>query len=292
MFKKILKITGIVIGVIVVFVAGFVLKAYVSVGNRMDKSYSVVPQAIDLKTDSATLAYGARLADVKGCTECHGADLGGKIFIDDPALAHLIAPNLTKGKGGLPQSYSQEDWVLALKHGIRKNEKPLLFMPSHEFTLLSEEDMSAMIAYCMQIPVVDREFPEGNSIGLLGYILTDLGKVPLLPAEMIDHNRTLVKSVKAEVSVAYGKYLSTSCQGCHRENMKGGEPVAPGFPVVADISSTGHAGKWTDEQFMQTLRTGVTPEGKVLKPAEMPWPMAKNFTNDELKALHLYLNSL
>ena len=114
----------------------------------------------------------------------------------------------------------------------------------------------------------------------------------MFPAEMIDHERPLIKEVKAEVSIDFGKYLSTSCQGCHRENMKGGEPVAPGYPVVADISSTGNPGKWTDEQFIHTLRTGVTPEGKVLKPEEMPWTMAKEFNDIELKALHLYLNSM
>jgi mono/diheme cytochrome c family protein len=292
MVKKILKITGIVLGIMVVLAAGFFLKAYISVESRRSTHYSVVTQPLNINRDSATLALGARLVKVKGCTDCHGSDLGGKVFVDDPKLAHLIAPNLTKGKGGLAQDYDVEDWTLALKHGIRKDEKPLLFMPSQEFTFLSEQDMGAIIAYCTSLPEIDREFPEGNTLGALGYILTDMDKLPLFPAEMIDHNRKLIKEVKAEVSIEYGKYLSTSCQGCHRENMKGGEPVAPGFPVVADISSTGHAGKWSDEQFIETLRTGKTPEGKILKPQEMPWTMAKEFTDTELKALHLYLNSL
>lgn len=292
MVKKILKVTGIVLGGIVVLAAGFFAKAYISVESRRHTHYDVVTQPISINHDSATLALGARLVKAKGCTECHGNDLGGKVFIDDGALAHLVAPNLTKGKGGLAADYTVEDWVLALKHGTRKDEKPLLFMPSQEFTFLSEQDMGAIIAYCVSLPKVDREFTEKNTLGPLGYILTDMDKLPLFPAEMIDHNRKLVKEVKAEVSVEYGKYLSTSCQGCHRENMKGGEPVAPGFPVVADISSTGNAGTWTDEQFIETLRTGKTPEGKILKPEEMPWTMAKEFTDTELKALHLYLNSL
>lgn len=292
MLKKILKITGIVVGAIVTIVAGFYIKAYVSVEGRRSAHFKVVPQEFAISRDSAAIASGARLIKAKGCTDCHSDDLGGKVFVDDPALGRIIASNLTKGKGGLPSNHNITDWVLALKHGIRRDEKPLLFMPSHEFTMLSQQDMGAIIAYCQQIPTVDREFPEGNSIGPLGYVLTDLGKLPLFPAEMIDHNRSLVKEVKAEVSIEFGKYLSTSCQGCHRENMKGGDPIAPGFPVVADISSTGNAGKWTDEQFINALRTGVTPEGKVLNPAEMPWTMAKEFTDVELKALHLYLNSL
>jgi len=292
MIKKILKVTGIILGIVVIAAAAFFFKAYMGVESRRNTHYKVTPPVLELRSDSATLALGSRLIKAKGCTECHGADLGGKVFVDDGGLGHLIAPNLTKGKGGLPDSHNVEDWVLALKHGIRRDEKPLLFMPSHEFTLLSEADMGAIISYISQAPTVDRAFPEGNTLGPLTYILTDLGKLPLFPAEMIDHERDLVKEVKTEISVDFGKYLSTSCQGCHRENMKGGEPIAPGFPVVADISSTGHPGQWTDEQFIQTLRTGVTPEGKTLKPEEMPWPMAKEFTDVELKALHLYLNSL
>jgi mono/diheme cytochrome c family protein len=291
MLKKIFKVTGIILGVIVVIVAGYYLKAWLSVESRLDQRYDVEPQVMVIQPDSAMLTTGKRLSAVKGCTECHGADLGGKPLIEGGPLGYLVSGNLTKGKGGLPRDYDISDWVRALKHGVGRDRKPLLFMPSHEFTLLSEYDMAAIIAYCAQVPEVDREFPQ-NDLGPLAYVLTDLGKLPLIPAEMIDHSRTLIKEVKAELTAEYGKYLATSCQGCHRENMKGGEPVAPGFPVVADISSTGNPGRWTDEQFIETLRTGVTPEGKVLKPSEMPWTMAKEFNDLELKALHLYLNSL
>jgi mono/diheme cytochrome c family protein len=281
-----------VLGVLIAIVAIFYAKVYFSTESRINKVYTVTPQQLDFNPlDSTLLASGQRLVTTKGCNDCHGEDLGGKIFVDDPALGLLVAQNLTKGKGGLPQDHNITDWVLALKHGIRKNGKPLLFMPSHEYTLLSEQDMTAIIAYCLQLPNIDRDLPD-HKLGPVGRILTDLGKLPLLPVEMIDHNRMLVKEVKAEVSVDYGKYLSIACQGCHRENMKGGDPVAPGFPPVANISSTGNPGKWTDDQFMQTLRTGTTPEGKVLKPSEMPWTMTKAYSDTELKALHLYLNSL
>ncbi|MCD9015319.1 cytochrome c [Parachryseolinea silvisoli] len=291
MFRKIIKIAGIILGVIVVVIAGFFTKAYISVEGRRNAQYTLDVQQVPISTDSAILAHGARLAKAKGCTECHGVDLGGKVFIDDPALGRIVAVNLTKGKGGL-SGYTKTDWIRALKHGVNREGKPLLIMPSEEFTLLTEQDMGAIISYCAQVAPVDREFPESSSLGPLGYLLTDLGKLSLFPVEKIDHNRPLVKEVKAEVSLAYGKYLSTSCQGCHRENMKGGDPIAPGFPPVMDISSSGRPGKWNDEQFIATLRSGTTPEGHTLNPAEMPWTMAKEFTDLELKALHLYLNSL
>jgi mono/diheme cytochrome c family protein len=291
MIKKILKFTGIFLGVITLVVLVYYAKVYITTEQRLHKRYDVQLQSFDIKKDSASLALGARLVKTKGCAGCHSADLGGKIFVNDAAFGVLSAANLTKGKGGRPSNYSEMDFVRALKHGLRQDGTALIFMPAHEYTLLSETDMGAIIAYCSTLPKVDRELPEAN-LGPLAKVLADLGKLKLFPAELIDHTRKLVKEVKAEMTIEYGQYLSTSCQGCHRETMKGGEPVAPGYPVVADITSTGHPGKWTDEQFIKTLRTGVTPEGKVLKPEQMPWPMAKELTDLELKALHLYLNSL
>src|SRR6187401_3397927 len=110
MLKRILKITGIIVGLLVVVVVGFYTKAYFSVEGRRSTHYKVLSQALPIKTDSATLAHGARLIKAKGCTDCHSADLGGKVFIDDAPLGHIVAPNLTKGKGGLPADHSSEDW--------------------------------------------------------------------------------------------------------------------------------------------------------------------------------------
>jgi cytochrome c553 len=292
MIKKIFKGLGIFIGVVVVLVALFYAKVYYSTEKRKNRTYHVSIPAMNITADSASLLKGKRLTVVKGCVDCHGADLSGKIMADDIALGRLTSANLTRGKGGLPSTHTTSDWILALKHGIRKDGKPLIFMPSHEFTLLSQEDMSAIIGYVQQIPAVDNELPP-IEIGPLSRVLSEVDEdFVLFPAELIDHNRMQIQSVKAEVSIEYGEYLSTSCKGCHKATMKGGESIAPGYPIVADITSTGHPGKWTEEQFITTLRTGVTPEGKVLNPEFMPWPMAKEFTDTELKALRTYLVSL
>lgn len=293
MLKKILKITGIVLGGLIGIALLYYIKAYVSTEKRINKVYSVIPEALTITYDSASLKKGEHLIAVKGCTGCHNQDLGGKVLMDSPhTIGVFTAKNLTRGKGGLPQAYDQKDWILALKHGLRRDGKALFYMPSHEFAKLSEADMAAVIAYCTTVPKVDKVLPE-SEVGPLGRILTDLDKVPLLSAEKIDHNARLVKEVTPEVSVAYGKYLSVSCQNCHLEHMKGGEALLPGFPVPADISSTGMAGKWTDEQFISTFRSGTTPEGKILNAKKMPCKKpVEAYTDTELKALHLYLKSL
>ena len=42
---------------------------------------------------------------------------------------------------------------------------------------------------------------------------------------------------------------------------------------------------------MKAIRTGVRPDGRVLS-AAMPWPYAKNMTDDELRATWMYIHSL
>jgi mono/diheme cytochrome c family protein len=206
-------------------------------------------------------------------------------------IGTFATKNLTKGKGGLPADFSVSDWILAMKHGVRRDGTPLYLMPSHELSHLTEKDMAAIIAYCTQLPAVDRE-PKKFRVGPLGIVLSEFGLIPLLPAEFTDHEIQFPKEVKAEVSAVYGKYLSTICINCHGQNMKGGESPVPGGKYVADISSTGNPGNWTHEEFITTLHTGVTPEGKNLKPEEMPWTITKNFTEDELTALHMYLKTI
>jgi hypothetical protein len=40
------------------------------------------------------------------------------------------------------------------------------------------------------------------------------------------------------------------------------------------------------------VRTGVTPEGETLDPEMMPWKSIGQFSDDELKAIWLYINSV
>jgi len=291
MTGRILRGIGYAIAAFLLLIVGIYAKAYFAVEKRLSKTYEVTIQPRSLQTDSSIVAEGKRLAQTKDCGGCHGADLGGKIWLDNPLLGKIVAPNLTKGEGGLPPDYSANDWLRALKHGLKRELTPLKIMPSHELARLTEQDMNALIAYCSQLPSVDRTLPS-SSLGVAGYILADWNQIPLISAEDIDHALPLRKSIPQDETVEFGKYLTVSCEGCHRKQMKGGPPVAPGFPAVADISSTGNPGRWTVQQFITALQTGKTPEGKQLKPEEMPWTAFRNYNETELKALFMYLRTL
>lgn len=175
MVKKIIKITGMIIGGLLLVCLLFYGKVYISTEKRIHKVYNIQPEKIEIPRDSASLALGARLTTAKGCRTCHGGNLAGKVLVDDPMRIGLIAAkNITRGKGGLPKDFNDEDWVVALKHGINKHKKSLLLMPSYGFSQLTKRDMAAIIAYCSQIAAVDNELPV-NRIGPLGRVLTDAG---------------------------------------------------------------------------------------------------------------------
>jgi cytochrome c553 len=54
---------------------------------------------------------------------------------------------------------------------------------------------------------------------------------------------------------------------------------------------TGIGRRYTEASFIATMRTGKKPEGEPLLPP-MPWPTYKYMTDEDLKALYAYLQTL
>ena len=292
--KRAFKIAGLILGLLVAIVLigfGFV---YFKTKSRFSKTYQVNVQSIPVPNDSAAITLGKHVALIKGCDECHGKDFGGNVVIDDPALGFIAGPNLTRGQGGLSTryaSFSDEDYVRAIKHGLNKESKSLKLMPSYEYFPLAQKDLGALIAYLKSLPPVNRQMPD-IAVGPMGYVLTHFDKLPLVVAENIDHAGQSPEEVIPQITPVYGKYLAVSCTGCHRVNFKGGDGLIPGSPVVPNITATGKLSNWSEKQFINTLRTGVTPEGKKLDPKFMPWKSAKEYTDIEIKSIYVYLKSL
>ena len=289
--KKFLKWTGIVLGSLILLLLIAYTFIYFRVQSRFDKKYEVAVPRLTIPTDSASIALGQHIAAIKGCGDCHGKDLGGNVIIDDPGLGLVAGPNLTMGKGGIGTrrgTFTDEDYVRAIRHGLNKDGKTLKLMPSYEYQPLSKRDLAALIAYVKSRPAVDKEMP-AIALKPLAYVLTNFDKIPLAVAEKVNHTAPIEEVVHPEISAAFGKYLAVSCTGCHGDNFRGGDAIIPGSPDVPNITGSGSVGKWTEEQFIQTLRTGTTPEGKKLDPKFMPWPMAKEFTDTEIKSIYLFL---
>jgi mono/diheme cytochrome c family protein len=261
--------------------------------GRLNKVYVVESSGMSFHNNDQIIEEGARLAVIRGCTDCHGADLGGKAVIEDPALETIYATNLTSGENGIGNDYSDEELVTAIRHGIRKNGTGLLVMPSQEFFVLSDADVNALVAFLRSVPPVDREPPEGG-LTLLARALFMAGQLPPLAAEVIDHEAPRPEPPEIRADAEFGAYLATSCTGCHGLDFTGG-PVPgapPEAPEARNLTPAGNLGNWDEAGFINTLRTGVTPEGKQLDPAIMPWPGVAAMTDVELQALWAFLQGL
>lgn len=261
---------------------------------RMRKTYDVQPAAFAIPAGADAIRRGEHIAVTRGCTDCHGADLGGTVFIDEAPVARLAATNLTRGKGGVGGARSDTDWVRSIRHGIAPDGRPLLFMPSHEFNPLSDEDVGALIAYIKSVPPVDSDLPE-NRVGPMGRVLYLAGQVPLVPAELIDHAAPRRPAPAAGPTAEYGAYMATGCTGCHGPGYSGGK--IPGTPPdwlpAANLTpdpETG-LGKWTEQDFFRALREGKRPDGSSIDEL-MPWKATARMTDDEIRAIWLYLRTV
>ncbi|HEY0966589.1 MAG TPA: cytochrome c [Opitutaceae bacterium] len=280
-------------------VAGLLTLVLVAVGGvygashrKLTRKHDVTVRPVAVASDAATIARGKHLVTTRGCADCHGADLGGFLVINDPMVGRLAGPNLTAGRGGLPMDYSDTDYVRAIRHGLARDGRALMLMPSLEYQALSDEDLGAMIAYLKTVPAVDRE--RGPvAPGPISRLLIVNGEMKL-SAEHIDHTAVRPVSVAAGISADYGRYLAASCTGCHGENFAGGRiPGAPpDWPAAANL--TPHAGNgissWNEAAFIATLRTAKRPDGSAVSPV-MPAAIGQ-MTDDELKALWAYLRTL
>ncbi|MCB0188115.1 MAG: cytochrome c, partial [Caldilineaceae bacterium] len=216
--------------------------------SRLNRHYNISPEPLVIPTDAPAIEEGKRLVAIY-CVDCHGADLGGADFFNDPALAVVDAPNLTRGQGGVGNGLTDSDWVRAIRHGIDRNGKPLFIMPSRNYYAFSDDDLGQIIAYLNHAPPVDRT-TRARSTTFLGRVLLAAGLFgDLIDAEQIDHMAPRPVAPPPGVTVAYGKYLvdTVGCYTCHGPQLAGGKDPDPPAPPGPNLTPSGNLGQW-DEQ--------------------------------------------
>ena len=297
MIRKVLKWIGLVLGSLVGLLALVFIVLY-TIGsakwNRIRGIVHDVPvEMISIPTDQDSIARGEHIATIRGCKYCHTETFGGQ-FDAVPGLITLSFPNLTAGAHGVGATNTDEDWVRAIRHGVGHDGRGLLLMPSRNFYSLSDEDLGLLIAYLKTLPPVDNELPS-TAPGPLGRVMLALGQFPPEATNpdvlMIDHDAPRPVPPQPGVTLEYGKYLASTCALCHGANFNGGTIRTDAEYLVPNLTPGGEMAFWSEEDFITTLRTGVTPGGKQLKDA-MPWKYFGQMTDDELKAVWLYLQSL
>jgi mono/diheme cytochrome c family protein len=278
--------TGRALAGVVLLVAFAVGTIYFVTTRHMRETYELPISPVGAAADSASLERGPHLVEAIGkCQECHGADRGGEMWVDAPAFGRLAGSNLTPGRGGIGD-LTDADLERALRHGVGGDRRPLIFMPSEAFAALGDRDLAAMLGYLRTLPPVHRELPE-PTVGPVGRTLYLVGNLPLLPVRLIDHGAPHPDRIPS-MTAEYGEYLATigGCRGCHGLALAGdANPDAPDLTV-------GRLGGWTEQDFFASLRRGKRPDGSVIDPERMPWVRSGLMTDDEIRAVWMYVRSL
>ncbi len=283
--KTIIKRIGVGIGGLLALLMLISIGLSWSANNRLNKTYSITPEAVFIPTDQTSLIEGERLVSIY-CSNCHGDGMKGSDIFNDPALAVIDAPNLTSGEGGVGAQFNDIDWVRAIRHGVDPTGKPLFIMPSRNFYFFSDEDLGQIIAYLKIAPPINHSAND-RATTFLGRGLLSLGLFgDLIDAERINHTASRPTAPEPAITVEYGQYLAVTfgCRTCHGPDLAGGKDPDPDAPPGPNLTPGGNLANWDEQTFIAAIRTR---ESKW-----MAYESLNHMTDAELQALWLYLKSL
>jgi cytochrome c553 len=247
----------------------------------MRRTYVVPGVAISIPTDAESIAEGRRLATLRGCFNgCHGKTAEGAVMLDEPMIAHIVAPNLTAAF----RQYNDAQLEAIIRKGVRPDGRSVLVMPGEAFVWLTDADLGRIMAFLKSLPPFDGPGP-GIAPGPLGRLGLVTGKFKTA-AQLIADAEPPPEATNDQAK--FGRYLArTTCAQCHGTALKGDSTpdfVAPDLRIAAAYSL---------EQFTDLVRTGEGIGGRKLDTMG-PWAR-RNLSqlNDmEIAALYSYLHAL
>ncbi len=271
-------------------------------------SHSSLPLPTPPATAAATASRGEYIVrSVAVCGHCHSGEpknadgvlSGGREFHNwrlGTARATNLTPDPETGLG----AWSDAEIVRALRNGQSRDGRLIApVMPYEWFHGMSDDDAFAVARYLKSLAPVRN--PVRQSPNLIFRIArsTLLRPKPGQPSA----------APPAGPTAQYGAYLAqhvSLCADCHtprgglmarpdRKRLFAGTSNPPkGFPAnpsnLTPDPDTG-IGRWSEEDFLRTMRTGVNPSGAKLHPF-MPWHELRRMTDDDLRAIYRYLQSI
>lgn len=237
----------------------------------LNRGYEPVERNLLTSSRPDVISGGERLAKVYGCHEgCHGKDMQGQVFFEQPFLARVIAPNLTTAV----ERYSVTELEAIIRQGIKPDGKSVMGMPSASFSYLSDSDLSAIVSFIRSYPQSDHDAGE-SSFG-------PLARFGILTGEFQPAAAELREMVHKELEPGSGEYLAmNACSECHGMDLEGG--FAPNLAI---------AKAYDLDAFTGLMREGKSVGGNELGlMAVVSRNRFAHFTETEIEALHAYLHS-
>lgn len=311
MLKKILLATGALLVAVVLFAVVYL---------NLFLPASRPPADVVVPVDAAVRARGEYLFNhVTVCGACHGArdwdrygapalgaiGVGGECWTEEQEFpGQVCAPNLTPDPETGLGDWSAGEILRAMREGVHRDGHGLFpIMPYDVYRNLSDNDALAIVAYLQSLPAqrvprAERHIPFPASLATRFAPLPVDG--PVAAPDPSDR-------------VAYGEYLTNiaACRFCHTpvdesmapipgRDFAGGHafPTPHGRAVSSNLTphETGIGG--IDEESFVFLFRAFEGEEDVAAPVSpgivtvMPWFWYASMSDDDLKAIYAYLQTL
>jgi len=308
MIKKVLKIVLGLVLLIVILAGGFA--SYVAI----DGIPSYKTQVVDLKVEVTPerVARGKVISNMM-CGQCHlntktGRFTGHQLPDLPPQFGVAFSRNITQDKDVGIGSWTDGEIAFMLRTGInRRGKYTPPWMP--KFPRIADEEIASIIAFLRSGDSLVQADPSPDFDSKVTFLTKFLTHVAFKPHP---YPTTPIKAPDTSNLVAYGRYLALDafdCYGCHSGDFKkmndrepeksflffGGGNSMPGVDSVpvntANLTPdpTTGIGKWSEADFIKTVRDGVRPDGRLLR-----YPMVRipEFSETDLKAIYAYLKTV
>ena len=287
MFTRLLKISAILLAILLVVVGG---SLWMLMRTGAALSQRTLPEIAtpDLTALVGDRERGAHLAVSRGCADCHGEGLRGKVFMSNRAMGRVVGSDLTPGAQGLGAEASLAAFDAAVRHGRTRAGKPIFLMPSQDYWYFSNQELVDLWAYVRSLEPSTDVVP-GTDLGPVARLLLGTGQVKFA-YDVIDHSAVRPEVPAKAPTAAYGRHLATlTCIGCHGKDLSGGKIPGgdPAWPPASDLRPTALAA-YSLESFTTVIRTGRRADGRDNHSA-MPRAFAA-FDDVEIRALWEFLS--
>lgn len=241
------------------------------------------------------------------CGHCHAADpqknpdgpLSGGYAFKNWRIGTVRASNLTSDNATGLGAWSEAEIVRAIRNGEDRDGDILApVMPYEWFHEMSDRDALSVARYLKTLPPVRNEVKNNTNL------IYKFAKVFFLKVKSGEVTNAPTRAPVPD----YGEYLANHvalCADCHTprgglqakpklDELFAGDASPSGFPAnpanLTPDTATG-IGKWSEADFIRTIRTGTDPGGHKLDPF-MPYQYLRRMTDDDLRAIYRYLRTL
>lgn len=259
--------------------------------RKLNRSIDLNVAPVAFVTDEASLARGKYLFQSRGCSECHGSNGAGRLFINDPGGLRVWSANITSGPNSAVAKYTEVDWVRTIRHGVKPDKRPILIMPSEDYNRFTDADVAAIVAYVRSLPPVPGETGR-IEMPLIVKALYAADLIPDAP-QRINHALPPAQAVAEGPTPEHGAYVANMCKGCHGDALHGGKIPGspPDWPPAADLTAGALYARYDSvDKFKAMFRSGKRPTGEAIQ--VMPFPTLGAMNDTDVEALYVFLKTL